>query len=332
MGNTPNCGPTAGARGEPDPIFAAIERHRAAFQIWRAAYDRLGALQDRWEFGEIPPHYTDAHEWIEANTAYVAAVEEVAKALEILLSTPPTTIAGVADLLDYVGRYECHPVVGTTNYEPVFEKSYLGVQNSPANFLPVIAATLPRRATGEPDVIFAAIERHRAAVRGWLAAIERRWEFYDDAPEWIEANTAFFAAAKELDKALEAVLSTPPTTIAGVADLLDYVGREEWEVAGADEWADDLDGTILENAFVGDHGLGFVENPACIDEGVLKAAPNFLPMIAASLRSLTAESTSRRHGDPMRPGRSRNEPEKDGYFYGRGSGDDKFMAATGRQD
>jgi hypothetical protein len=102
MSNTPNCGPTARASGEPDPVFAAIERHRAAFRIWRAAYDRLGALQDRWGiFNEMPRHYTGAPEWIEANTAFLAAVEEVAKALEILLSTPPTTIAGVADLLDY---------------------------------------------------------------------------------------------------------------------------------------------------------------------------------------------------------------------------------------
>jgi hypothetical protein len=124
MSNTPNCGPRAGASGEPDPIFASIERHRTAFRIWRDAYDRLDALQDRGEFSEIPPRHTDAPEWIEANTAYVAAVEEVAKALEILLSTLPTTITGVADLLDYVGRKECHPVVGTTNYEPVLESDF----------------------------------------------------------------------------------------------------------------------------------------------------------------------------------------------------------------
>ena len=47
MSNTPNCGPTARrATGEPDPIFAAIERHRAALRGWLAAYDRLGVLQE----------------------------------------------------------------------------------------------------------------------------------------------------------------------------------------------------------------------------------------------------------------------------------------------
>jgi hypothetical protein len=304
MSNTPNCGQTAGASGEPDPIFAAIERHRAAFRIWRAAYDRLDALQDRWVFGEIPPHYTDAPEWIEANTAYVAAVEEVAKALEILLSTLPTTNAGVADLLDYVGRNECHPVVGTTNYEPILLRDFFIFRNASANFLPMIAATLPRRANGEPDSIVVAIERHRAAMHGWLAAIDRqlalrqiipearrRWETGEkpyrctDAPEWIGANTALIEADEQLHKALEAVLSTPPTTIAGVADTLDYVS--------GDDDADPRGGTIFENALEGGYNRGLVENPACIVEGVLKAAANYLPMIAATLRSLTAESTSR---------------------------------------
>jgi len=349
MSNMPNCGPTAGAGGEPDPIFAAIERHRAAFGIWQAAYDRLGALQDRWEFNEMPRHSSDAPEWIEANTALLAAVEELAKAFKSVLSTPPTTIPGVADLLDYVGRYECHPVTGTAayldkanwSYEPVSE-CYLVLRNAPNNFLPMIATTLPRTATAEPDPIFGAIERHRAAV---LAAIDRRgvlkemipearrgiywrflielmlyalcvglfvigllrkpkfifdpsviflglalllapvrfyarWKFgerpndWTDGPEWIEANPALLEAYEEMDKALEAVLSSPPITIAGVADLLDYVSRDD----EADEGGG---GTIFENALNGDV------------EGIRKAAVNFLPMIAAALRSLTAESTSR---------------------------------------
>jgi len=47
MSNTPNCAPTARrATGEPDPIFAAIERHRAARRGWLATYDRLGVLQE----------------------------------------------------------------------------------------------------------------------------------------------------------------------------------------------------------------------------------------------------------------------------------------------
>jgi hypothetical protein len=248
MSDKPNCGPTARrATGEPDPIFAAMERLRAARGGWLAAYDRLGVLQEmipearrRWQilFNERPDDCTDAPEWIEANTAFLAAIEELAKALEVVLSTPPTTITGVADLLDYVGRYECQPLAreypGTIVEYALGVKSVEGVKKAWANFLPMIAATLPRRATGEADPIFAAIERHQAALRGCLAADDRRRVLWDVIPKarrrWIEANTAFIEATEELDKALEVVLSTPPTTITGVADLLDYVSSE---VAGA---------------------------------------------------------------------------------------------------
>ena len=75
MSNTPNCGPTARrATGETDPIFAAMERLRAARRGWLAAYDRLGVLQEmipearrRWEiFIDVrPDDCTDAPEWVE---------------------------------------------------------------------------------------------------------------------------------------------------------------------------------------------------------------------------------------------------------------------------
>src|SRR6516164_2703214 len=110
----------------------------------------------RWQiFAGRPDDCTDAPEWIEANTAFLASYEELAKALEAVLSTPPTTTAGVADLLDYVGRYECHPLVGGTILESTFragnmygavtERTLEGVRKAKAKFLPMIAATLPRR-------------------------------------------------------------------------------------------------------------------------------------------------------------------------------------------
>jgi len=164
MSNTPNCGPPAQrATGEPDPMFAAIERHRAALRGWLAAYDRLGVLQEmipearrRWEifdvrltekgYAERPDDCTDAPEWIEANTAFLGAIEELAKALEVVLSTPPTTIAGIADLLDYLGRCrygrELVDELGVNFLENAFEISIEGVRKAAANFLPMIAATL----------------------------------------------------------------------------------------------------------------------------------------------------------------------------------------------
>jgi hypothetical protein len=324
MSNMPDSGPTAGTSSEPDPIVAAIEQHRAALRSWLTAYDRLGALQEmipllpearsHWQiFRERPEDCTDAPEWIEANTILVAAVEEIAKALEVVLSTAPTTIAGAADLLDHVGS---RTVTGTiiledafwgSGYAPISWRTNFGIRNAADNFLRRVAATLPRRATDKPDPIFAVINRHAAALRGWMAATNRRWSLREipevrrrwtageksnrcnDAPEWIEANTALIDAYEELDLALEALLSTPPKSIAGVADLLDYLGREEWEVAGAVEDSGSWTGTVLRNALSGDeHHQALVENPARIVEGVRKAAANFLPMIAATLHSLTA--------------------------------------------
>jgi len=175
MSNTPNCGPTAQrATGEPDPMFAAIERHRAALRGWLATYDRLGVLQEMipetrrlWQIlvNERPDDCTDAPEWIEANTAFLAAIEETAIALEVVLSTPPTTITGAADLLDYVGRYQwelagagesselAHECYGTIlenalqgySVDGVVEEApgaALALQKAAANFLPMIAATL----------------------------------------------------------------------------------------------------------------------------------------------------------------------------------------------
>jgi len=60
MSNTPNSRPTARrAAGGPAPIFAAMERHRAARRGWLAAYDPLGVLQEmipearrRWQIFE----------------------------------------------------------------------------------------------------------------------------------------------------------------------------------------------------------------------------------------------------------------------------------------
>jgi hypothetical protein len=71
--------------------------------------------------------------------------------------------------------------------------------------------------------------------------------------------------------------------------LLDYVGKEEWEVVDANEWAPDYDGAIFENALNGRHGP--LKSPAYIVEGVKKAATNFMSMIASTLRQLRAEST-----------------------------------------
>ena len=124
-----------------------------------------------------------------------------------------------------------------------------------------------------------------------LAAWHRRAVHCADAPEWIEANTALIKATEELDKALEVVLSTPPTTITGVADLLDYVSSEVAGAGASSEQANECYGTILGNALEGYSVDGVVEAAPGVALALQKAAANFLSMIAATLRSLTAKSS-----------------------------------------
>ena len=158
----------------------------------------------------------------------------------------------------------------------MIENAFKNSLEAARTFLPMIAATLPRRATGGPDPSFAAIERHRAALRGWLPAGVQVWQ--ETIPPELET------VIEELHHALEAVLSTAPATIAGVADLLDYAGRDAWELlvsVRSDDAVDlfnsnDFDGTVLESAF-----------ESWVEE-LETAAEKFLPMVAATLRSLTA--------------------------------------------
>jgi hypothetical protein len=120
------------------------------------------------------------------------------------------------------------------------------------------------------DPIFALIERHRAATRAFAAAVsnkdkvqEAHWP-WSDAPERIAADAQYDAASDARQEAIEDLLSTEPTTFAGVAAVLDYVNEPSWDKE------DDGKETILVEAF----------------ETLQEAALAFLPMIAATLRRL----------------------------------------------
>jgi len=122
------------------------------------------------------------------------------------------------------------------------------------------------------DPIFALIERHRGAARTFSAAVSNKdkvqaahWP-WSDAPERIAADAQYDAASDARHEAIEDLLSTQPTTIAGVAAVLDYVNEPSWG-----EEHDDKE-TILVEAF----------------ETSEEAALAFLPMIAATLRRLAS--------------------------------------------
>jgi len=124
------------------------------------------------------------------------------------------------------------------------------------------------------DPIFALIERHRGATCAFSAAVSNKdkvqaahWP-WSDAPERIAADAQYDAASDARQEAIEDLLSTQPTTIAGVAAVLDYVNEPSWG-----EEQDDKE-TILVEAF----------------ETSEEAALAFLPMIAATLRRLAVVS------------------------------------------
>ena len=73
---------------EPDPIFAAIERHRVARAVWMAC-----------PYGHMPvddPGYDEA-----GVEDAILSVREM-QALQAVLFMRPTTLAGLQTLLDYL--------------------------------------------------------------------------------------------------------------------------------------------------------------------------------------------------------------------------------------
>ena len=140
--------------------------------------------------------------------------------------------------------------------------------------LAALASTAAATATGavqaiaEPDPIFALIERHRAASDAYSAGVSAygRAEEQKLPDEMIQAEEQVHAASKARKESIEDLLSTEPTTIAGIAAVLDYVNEPPWVKE------DDDKETILVEAW----------------ETSQEAGLAFLPMIAATLRRLAA--------------------------------------------
>jgi hypothetical protein len=109
--------PKVAQAAEPDPIFALIEAHRQAFIEFDAA---LGPCED-WEDAE--PHYVP---WNAATKA--------------LLTTPPTTPAGIAALLEYLN---------SPAYDETYKTLLAELQDSKDGdaFMPMIIDTVRSLAT-----------------------------------------------------------------------------------------------------------------------------------------------------------------------------------------
>lgn len=89
--------PAAAAPQLIDPIFAVIERHRSAFREFVAAslaVDEVKALRDGREITQ------------EAEDRLDAAVEANEEAADLLTSTAPTTMAGLAAAVAWLLEYD----------------------------------------------------------------------------------------------------------------------------------------------------------------------------------------------------------------------------------
>jgi hypothetical protein len=88
------------AEGMPDPIFAAIKRHRAASVVWNAAVDA------RSEFPEGPEPLTDKEREQRdmLDDALATARGALDKTGVDLIRTEPTTLGGIASVIGYIQR------------------------------------------------------------------------------------------------------------------------------------------------------------------------------------------------------------------------------------
>jgi hypothetical protein len=233
--------PAAAAASEVDPIFAVIAEHRAAQEAVTAAFDR----EDR-EAGE------DEVIWAAQDRQMDAQFE--------LFTIAPTTLAGVASLLAYLGTD-----AGDNPNETVWEYAHgfgdeelvAAVRSSPTRLAAAVRAmagtvTIRRIEPSEPDPIYAAIKAEREAYAAYLATAEAESRINDQCPDpivfpivfkpgavprkrrktaavkawWAEyqkAEVVHEKACQEFWAARETFLHTQPTTVVGLRAFIDHI-------------------------------------------------------------------------------------------------------------
>ncbi|WP_079602840.1 hypothetical protein [Bradyrhizobium erythrophlei] len=87
--------PSRAAAPAVDPIYAAIERHKAAAVVWDAAVDVWAKLPDG-------PEPMSTERWIERERINDASRDAMDDAGVDLINTSPTTLAGIARALNYI--------------------------------------------------------------------------------------------------------------------------------------------------------------------------------------------------------------------------------------
>jgi hypothetical protein len=114
--------PSAPAAAPPDPIFAAIERHKEAFRpSLEAARVKLNTVSAEW----AENYDAAAHEAAEAAAVVTSEAEE--DAANALTTIRPTTMAGILALIRYVAEFNA----GAFFLEPWPEDTVADWQSAP---------------------------------------------------------------------------------------------------------------------------------------------------------------------------------------------------------
>jgi hypothetical protein len=228
-----------------DPIFAAIERHKAAYRIqMEAGRIRCHTIDAKWD-PEYDPVKCEA-----AKEAYTAAADASDDAAADALTTiRPTTMAGVLALLHHVeafnaGAFFLDPWPDSTvrdwQSKPTFWPSWededgidlfgYAVLANVRAALEGIGATVPGLSAPAgvvgpitPDQYIAHPARGADPVFAAIVAREGTLAAEDAAAADDAADDVLDALADADAQALRALLRTPPTTLAGVTALLRYV-------------------------------------------------------------------------------------------------------------
>jgi hypothetical protein len=202
-----------GSSIEPDPIFAAIDRHKTAVGVRTAA---MLAEND------APNCPASAARNSEATDREFAVMDE-------LFATRPTTVLGVAALLDHLAVSHYAPDGAPWSDDPPLMDLALDRGEVGDNVMVVMSSALRAignvskaarapAAVAKADPVFAAIEDHKRAWDEWCASSEAD-------PRWDELGDAHSGAQDRL-------LMTVPTTRAGAIALIDHVEKFERNGSG----------------------------------------------------------------------------------------------------
>jgi hypothetical protein len=290
----------------PDAIFELIEAHRQAARAYTAAVlatsrvsDALPMERQHWcwtvDAPEVPANCTDAPEWIEAQVALSRAADALEDARFEVLTSVPTTLAGVAAVLDHaalpafpdesdLGRHS------DTILENAFGNVYEGIGDIGDNFLtgmaeavrrlttPAVAGAaaapvVPSRSIAKADPIFAVIAGHRAAVEAALKAGAEAGALSLSDPLEASMSALSKAAWDRASEAVYLVFTERPTTLTGAVALLRHVGSPEFL-----DYDEPSGQTVLESE------LG------ATDDKMSGAAGTFLARLAATMTELTVSA------------------------------------------